>query len=307
MIEILEALLLVAGTIAMFRLQKFNRDKTLAWTFLFFAVSISLNIDALYLVVDGALGSRNFGTLASDLFLVVGTGFLAGGVVRSLGVRSARAHAPLAVGTVLAGTALVIAFTRINTHTSSTHFMLDYGNQLPAAVYSMVEYTFIALTLAFTGIVCVRRMDEAQTGEDRFGLVLMVIGCALAPFLAASVVVMDVAHLQGKSGELRWVSHFYDALQPSAIACVAVGMLLIVLGQRLADRRRQKSVTVAIQELHGLHRRVGRKNHYPASEVAEVRLRRMVVEIHDGLRQKQAELSLPEERALEVAEDALRS
>ena len=303
-VSVLQALLLVAGTIALFVLQR-GQDRTLAVTFLLFAATIVTGVDPLYRWLDPLLGGDNLVTLISDCLMVAGTSTLLWGVAKAVGAARAWLRRAIAVAFVVVVVVVVAAFVVLDKPATTTTFMLDAGSQPAATVYAVAQTVYLGVALGATGWICVLRVREARTVTDLIGLWVLVLGGVLGVVRMVVVVVMDVAHLVGALDVTRALALPYDVTTPGAVLCVSSGMLLLVVGHRVSRRRRARRVAAAISSLEPVHRRIGSDNGYPTSSDPATRLSRLVVEINDGARSARRALSGPERALLAEAEAAL--
>uniref|UniRef100_A0A942YCX3 Uncharacterized protein n=1 Tax=Neobacillus citreus TaxID=2833578 RepID=A0A942YCX3_9BACI len=303
-LSVVQAVLLVAGTIVLFRLQR-GQDRTLAVTFLLFSATIVTNVDPLYRVLDPLLGGFNLVTLLSDCLMVAGTSTLLWGVAKAVGASSPRLRNAIVVACAIVGVVVVVAFTVLDKPPTTTTFMLDAGDHAAAAVYSIAQTLFLGLALGATGLICVLRLREARTTTDLVGLWLLVLGGALGLVRMVVVVVMDLAHVGGHIDVTRALALPYDVTTPGAVLCVSSGMLLLVVGHQVWRARRTRRVTEAIRRLEPLHARIGIDNGYPTSTDPDTRLSRLIVEINDGVRTSRSGLDDHERAVLAEAEDAL--
>ncbi|MBF4608614.1 hypothetical protein [Curtobacterium sp. VKM Ac-1393] len=303
-VAVVQAVLLIAGTIALFVLQR-GQDRTLTMTFLLFSATIVTNVDPLYRWLDPLLGGRNVVTVISDCLMVAGTSTLLWGVAKAVGAARPWLRNAIVVSFVLVVAVIVIAFSVLDKPTTTTTFMLDAGSHPAASVYSIAQTVYLGVALGATGVICVLRLREARTTTDLVGLWVLVLGGVLGVVRMGVVVVMDLAHVLGDLDRMRSLSLPYDVTTPGAVLCVASGMLLLVVGHRVSQRRRSRRVDTALRRLAPLHERIGVDNAYPTTDDPATRLSRAIVEVNDGLRRSRASLSDTERAALAEAEAAL--
>lgn len=303
-VSVVQALLLVAGTVALLVLQR-RQDRTLAITFLLFAATIVTNVDPLYRWLDPLFGGRNVVTLVSDCLMVAGTSTLLWGVAKAVGAARPWLRNAIVVSCAVVVVVVVVAFTVLDKPPTTTTFMLDAGQHPAATVYSIAQTVYLGVALGATGLICVLRLREARTATDLVGLWVLVLGGVLGVVRMVVVVVMDLAHVLGDLGTTHALALPYDVTTPGAVICVASGMLLLVIGHQVSRRRRTRRVEVALSRLAPLHERVGTDNAYPESGDPATRLSRLIVEINDGARRARRPLSEAERAALADAESAL--
>lgn len=303
-VSLVQALLLIAGTVTLFVLQR-GQDRTLAVTFLLFAATIVTNVDPLYRWLDPLFGGFNVVTVVSDCLMVAGTSTLLWGVAKAVGAARPWLRNAIVVTCAVVVVVVIVAFTVLDKPATTTTFMLDAGSHPAATVYSIAQTVYLGVALGATGLICVLHLREARTTTDLVGLWVLVLGGVLGVVRMVVVVVMDLAHVLGDLGLTRALALPYDVTTPGAVICVSSGMLLLVIGHQVSRRRRSRRVETALRALTPLHARIGTDNAYPDSGDPATRLSRLIVEINDGARRARQSLSDSEQRALADAEAAL--
>ncbi|OII16133.1 MULTISPECIES: hypothetical protein [unclassified Curtobacterium] len=303
-VSLVQALLLIAGTVTLFVLQR-GQDRTLAVTFLLFAATIVTNVDPLYRWLDPLFGGFNVVTVVSDCLMVAGTSTLLWGVAKAVGAARPWLRNAIVVTCAVVVVVVIVAFTVLDKPATTTTFMLDAGSHPAATVYSIAQTVYLGVALGATGLICVLHLREARTTTDLVGLWVLVLGGVLGVVRMVVVVVMDLAHVLGDIGLTRALALPYDVTTPGAVICVSSGMLLLVIGHQVSRRRRSRRVETALRALTPLHARIGTDNAYPDSGDPATRLSRLIVEINDGARRARQSLSESEQRALADAEAAL--
>lgn len=122
-----------------------RRDHSVLTAAITIALALTLNIDPVYSSLDAGFGSRNYVDLMANVSMVVGIYFLSKAIIRAAtpDEMGGRRDTPglVVLGIVIVG--LAFSFSFISTQVSSTRFMLDYGDQFPAAVYSAIQFVYI--------------------------------------------------------------------------------------------------------------------------------------------------------------------
>ncbi len=303
-VAVVQAVLLVGGTVVLFRLQR-GQDRTLAVTFLLFTATIVTNVDPLYRWLDPLLGGRNVVTVVSDCLMVAGTSTLTWGVAKAVGAARRWLRTAIVVTCAVVTVVVVVAFVLLDRPPTTTTFLLVTGDQPAAAVYAIAQTVYLGTALGATGLICVLRVREARSTTDLVGLWVLVLGGVLGVVRMVVVVVMDLAHVLGRIDVTHRLALPYDVTTPGAVLCVASGMLLLVIGHRTSRRRRGRRLEAALDALAPLHDRVGTDNAYPATEDPATRLSRRIVEINDGVRRARRPLTADERAVLAAAETAL--
>ncbi|WP_144763749.1 hypothetical protein [Curtobacterium sp. 9128] len=303
-LSVVQAVLLVVGAVALFVLQR-GQDRTLAVTFLFFCATIVTNVDPLYRWLDPLAGGVNVVTVVSDCLMIAGTSTLLWGVAKAVGAASVWLRNAIVIACTVVGIVVVAAFVVLDKPATTTTFMLVAGDQPAAAVYSIAQTVYLGVALGATGLICVLRVREARTRTDLVGLWVLVLGGVLGVVRMVVVVVMDLAHVLGHVDVTHALALPYDVTTPGAVLCVASGMLLLVIGHRIARARRSRAVVQAIRAIQPLHARMGTDNEYPATTDPATLLSRLIVEVNDGVRSARSTLDDEERAVLARAEAAL--
>ncbi|MFF1830679.1 MAB_1171c family putative transporter [Paenarthrobacter sp. NPDC058040] len=296
-----------------------RRDHSVLTAAVTISVAMTLNIDQVYTSVDAALGGRNFVDLLANVSMVVGIYFLSRAIIRAAtpdGTAERRDRfGVILLGVVVLG--LAVTFSLIATQSSSTRFMLDYGGQVPAALYSAIQFVYIGYVVSVTGATCFRFRSDMSRPYYRIAFTSIGIGCAIAVLLVSIVLAMDILHLQGRLDAMRAISPAYDASVVAAMFFLCVGLAIPPVARRVL--RRRESVTE--DELaRGLRvvwdKTAGRRQDVRLQLSIESqsqqdqarRLHRMLVEVQDALLVDPglaSSLDLGELRVLSAAENYL--
>ncbi|MFX1821801.1 hypothetical protein PV768_18640 [Pseudarthrobacter sp. CC4] len=286
------------------------------------ATALSLNIDAIYRAGDQAIGGRNLLDLCANILMVVGIYFLSQAILRAAELNDAPVRRDrrglLFLGVVSAG--LVLAFLFIEAPVSSTRFMLDYGDQPAAALYSAVQFVYIGVVVSVTGYVCFRFRRRMAASYFRVAFTLIGVGCSLALVVVVAVLGMDVAHLLGDLSTMEKLAAVYDASFVGAMVFLCAGLALPPVARRVARRTQLKTQAWLLDGLTSTWEKAtaARRDERLAApaEVIERddagtrRLHRMLVEIQDSLLMNPDAAKLLDEadfKALTQAEDYLAS
>jgi hypothetical protein len=258
------------------------------------SVALTLNIDQVYVVIDSVLGGRNLVDLLANVSMVVGIYFLSRAIIRAAtpeeAVEKGDRVGIILLAAVIAG--LAASFSAIVTQDSSTRFMVDYGDQWSAALYSSIQFGYIGYVVSVTGVTCFRFRGDMLRPYFRTAFACIGVGCSFAVLLVLLVLVMDILHLQGRLDAMREVSPIYDAAVVAAMAFLCVGLAIPPLARRVL--RHRDSVTE--EELVGGLTKIWEKTTKKRQDVRLVRdtemisrldraqrLHRMLVEVQDAL------------------------
>jgi hypothetical protein len=267
-----------------------------------------LNIDPVYLVADGWLGGDNLGDLLANSAIIVGVASFARGVAKA-----AHGSPPIArvvLGPyVLVGVAVisVAAFSMIETTGSSTRFMVDYGDQPAAAVYSGVQHLYFGLVTLAMAVVCIGQLASVR-GFMLVSTIVLLIGSLGQTLTSIDVIVMDVSHVAGNESLLRLGQFFYDYVGGLSVVLIAAGFVMLPSARFFNARRTNAQIARLIEELspawsRALEARSSGPTVKPSGDQESV-LHRQLVEIRDAQASlgSKFDLSPAEVSRLETAE-----
>ncbi|MGI9824404.1 DUF6545 domain-containing protein [Agromyces sp. Marseille-Q5079] len=201
--------LLVAALLV---LRRGRVERSITWASVAIAISMTLNIDPVYVALDTAAGGSNAVTLVADLALMTGVFLLGRGVMKAADdpPRAVR----IALSRVTFGVALVsatIAFLLIERGATTTSFMLDLGEQPATAIYSMIHFTYYAVVLAAMATVAFAQIRVSR-GILALPPALLVVGCGLGIALTVDVICMDLSHVAGNLDLMSAAAVLYGPL-----------------------------------------------------------------------------------------------
>lgn len=294
MIQIMAAALIWLLVICLLLGIRRRRDHSVLTAAITISVSLTLNIDQVYLGIDSVLGGRNLVDLLANISMVVGIHFLSRAIIRAatpdetVGKRDWAGLILLAV--VIVG--LSASFSAIVTQGSSTRFMMDYGDQWSAALYSSLQFVYIGYVVAVTGLTCFRFRGDMLRPYFRTAFTCIGVGCGFAVLIVLLVLVMDILHLQGNLDAMRSISPVYDAAVVLAMTFLCLGLAIPPTARRVLRRRESTTEEELISALTKIWEKTAKKrqevrlvrdteiiNHHDRAQ----RLHRMLVEVQDAL------------------------
>lgn len=270
-------------------------DQSILYAAIMIAVSLTLNVDAVYFATDGLLGGRNYADLPANLLLLLGVYFLSRAILRaSSPSRACTTDRPFRIGAIMAASLMVVSFVFIDAPQTSGSFMQDFGNQPAAAAYSLIQFTYLGIVVALTGTICLRFAGRMSTPARRLGFRIVGAGCGAAVLTVLSVVGMDLAHVFGTMSLLALFASAYDVLNLAAILLLCLGLSLPpILGwvTKRIDRRKLRGVlpdlTRIWHDVSAQHVELGDETHRHTPGVAsrdvDTVVHRTLVEIRDAL------------------------
>ncbi|WP_042726916.1 hypothetical protein, partial [Curtobacterium sp. B8] len=179
----------------------------------------------------------------------------------------------------------------------TAQFMVVYGDQLPTALYSAVEMTYIAVVIARSAVAV---LAAFRRGEDMGRMYwLFVVGAAAMVLLAVIAVAMDAMHVLGQDDAVGALSVVYTPLFLGSMVLLALGSAGGVLPDAVREfrdwRRARRRFRALEPELHRLESASGNQGLYFTivwqRRQWRSRLHRLAVEIED--RAREAGLSVP--------------
>ena len=271
-----------------------RRDHSVLTAAITISVALTLNIDQIYMGLDSVLGGRNFVDLLANVCMVVGIYFLARAIIRAATPDETVEKRDSAGMILLAGVivGLAASFSAIFTQGSSTRFMVDYGDQWSAALYSSIQFVYIGYVVCVTGVTCFQFRGDMFRPYFRSAFTLIGVGCSFAVLLVLLVLVMDILHLQGRLDAMRAVSPIYDVTVVAAMTFLCVGLAIPPVARRVLRRRESATEEELISGLTKVWEKTARKRqdvrlvrdtHMISRQDRAQRLHRMLVEVQDAL------------------------
>lgn len=291
MIQTLVAVLMWLLVACLLVVRRGRRERSLTYAALTIAVAMTLNVDAIYIVVDSLLGASNIATLVADGALMIGLFFLGRGIMR------AGEYRPGPLRVALSGLTLVIAlggiigtFIAIDRGRTTTAFMLDLGAQPAAAAYSMIGFTYCGIVVAAMALLAARQFRLGD-GMQRVPAALVFLGSVLAVAFCVVVLIMDIAHVVGELDLMDAVSRAYGPLHLLTFIFLCVGLAGQPVVRYFQARARTARADALVGQLEPIWDRailvrpgLSQVGTSPASgEDAQTRLHRTVVEIRDAM------------------------
>lgn len=285
---IISALMLTLVAVLL-TLRRAKREQSITYAALAIAASMLMSNDDLYVIVDGWFGANDLIHLATAITLMVGVFYLARGVARVGDLALLTSRILLGAPALIAATAVVSgAFFLIRHHGgTSVTFMLDYGDQPAAAVYSGAQFVYLAGVLTALMLIAIRQI-RTGTRSAQVVSILLAAGSAVGLVLALDIIAMDVAHVAGWENTLTLLQAPYSVLQVATFAPLCVGLAVAPISQWALEVRRGKLTRVHTQRITSLWQAATRARPSLAKAMgredadAESMLHRKLVEIRDA-------------------------
>ncbi|QCP03907.1 MAB_1171c family putative transporter [Brevibacterium sp. CS2] len=291
MIQTLVATLMWALVASLLIFRRKRTDRSVTYAALTIAIAMTLNVDAIYAVVDPLFGGTNIATLIADALLMTGLFFLGRGVMKSGEYRPRLVRAAVSAPVLLiALLAITSSFLSIDRGTTTTRFMSDLGAQPAAAVYSIINFSYGTLVIA-TMLVLAARQYRHSSGIQRLPAALLSLGSTFGVALCLAVIVMDIAHATGHLDLMHAIQPAYDPLSIFTFLFLCAGFTVQPAVRRAQHHARQRHTIAYTAQLEPLwHRatlaRPGLSQADPLaanSEDPEGHLHRVIVEIRDAM------------------------
>lgn len=219
----------------------------------FVAVGLSINQPDVVTFLGGLTRTPNVADLLGRCLMVCGLFALAQSVEAA--ARSARLLRPSRlVGVALVLVALVVLFVLIDAPEPTSQFMVEYGDQLPTALYSAVEMTYIAVVITRSALAVLRGFREGD-GLGRMYW-LFVVGAAAMVLLAAIAVALDAVHVLGLDAAVRVLGAVYAPVFLTSMVLLAVGAAGGVLPDAAREFRDWRAARVRFRTLEPELRRL---------------------------------------------------
>ncbi|MET4060203.1 hypothetical protein ABIB35_001748 [Arthrobacter sp. UYP6] len=191
------------------------------------AVGATLNIDQVYLFVDGLLGERNLLNLIVHLFMGAGMTELSRLLLKATGRGGEHGHhvkALIGMGIVLAVIQTVLLLVS-DTDGSATNFTDTFASIPTIAPYQASFFAWIGVVLGYTGVECLRR---DKTGESReFGIGLNIVSAGCLAGVAAVLVKMLLIGMKVAGVDAAFSLYIgYRIFIALTLLCFAVGFMI---------------------------------------------------------------------------------
>ncbi|BCW83958.1 hypothetical protein NicSoilE8_16310 [Arthrobacter sp. NicSoilE8] len=294
MIQIVAAALIWLLVVCLLPGIRRRRDHSVLTAAITISVALTLNIDQVYLGTDSVLGGRNFVDLLANISMVVGIYFLSRAIIRAAtpdeAVENRDSAGMIVLAAVIVG--LTATFTAIVAQGSSTRFMVDYGDQWAAALYSSIQFVYIGYVVSVTGVTCFRFRGDMLMPYFRMAFTCIGVGCSFAVLLVFLVLVMDVLHLQGRLDAMGAISPIYDAAVVAAMAFLCVGLAIPPVARRVLRHRQSATEEELVRGLSKIWEKTTKKRQEVrlvrdtemiSQQERAQRLHRMLVEVQDAL------------------------
>ncbi len=295
--QIFTAALMIALSVVVVVTRRPGKDTSILWASVLISISLLFNVDCVYVVVDQLLYGRNYADLGANLLLLVGVYFLARAIHRAARPLPVLGHSksPRVLGkfgVMVAASAAAAFFSLIDAPITSTAFMMQYGAQPAAALYSAVQYVYIGAVMAAAGWTCLRFRKSWSTGNYKTAFALVGMGCLSAVLLVVNVLALDTLHVLGELQAMATLSGLYGVLNATTFTLLCTGLALPPARRKILSIYEASRINSMLAELDPVWKVAIAGNAGVTLDFAVVperphrrrrELHRMIVEIQDSL------------------------
>ncbi|WP_104160346.1 hypothetical protein [Arthrobacter sp. ZGTC212] len=222
-------------------------DNTMLKASIVIAASLTTNIDGLYLWAAEKMPWPNGLDLAANALLIFGVYYLSRAIAhgaRAGDTVSGRGTLWLRRAAVITVVIMAVSFALIDDPVPSFSFMLDYGSQPAAALYSGIQYLYILAVMVGTLATCLKNVPHMRRKRFRVGFRIIALGCVAGIVLCISVLVMDMANVTGNEELRRAAGTVYDVSNPLTVVLLSAGLAVAPIGRILSDLRVRRQIRV---------------------------------------------------------------
>lgn len=227
-------------------------DNTMLKAAILIAASLTTNVDGLYLWAAHELPWPNGLDLAANVLLIFGVYYLSRAIAcgaRSADALSSREELWIQRAAVAAVVIMGVSFYFIDDPYPSASFMLDYGHQPAAAVYSGIQYLYILVVMVGTLITCWRNVPKMRRKRFRAGFRIIALGCVAGIVLSISVLIMDGANVSGNEELRQAAGSVYDVSNPATVVLLSTGLAVAPMCRIFSDRSVRRRIRVLEPQL----------------------------------------------------------
>lgn len=205
----------------------------------FVATGSTLNVDPVYLMVDGWLGSRNALNLIVHIAIGVGMTELSRLMLVATGAsRSIWRCLVATAGALVGGQIVLLIFA--DTYGSATNLTEAYGS-LPAIIwYQSLFFLWIGAITAFTGVASLQRDRQLESRLFRIGFDIIAASCIVGVAAVGAKLFLIAFAASGTADSVAEIVHScYRLLIAATLIGFAAGFALPAY-QRVRDQLKEK-------------------------------------------------------------------
>lgn len=311
MVELVVSALMwtLVGVLVIFR--RARKERSVLYAAITIAVTMMLNDDDLYFVVDGWFGARDVIHLVSAITLMFGVHYLAKGVSRT-GTQPSLGGWPARAALTAAIVVTTVAFVLVPHEGGTTaSFMRVYGDHPAATVYSATQYVYFVFVFAALARASIATFRSATLRREKTAAVLLVTGSLCVMLLSVNVIVMNLSQLVGGLDAAEPWRPTYYLFHVLTFVFLVGGLAVAPIGRWVTEARRSREIRAYVARLAPLWGAAVAARPAPGVEVdhadPERRLHRRIIEIRDAAMDGRNDFTLDEDQRalLRTAEERL--
>jgi len=311
MVELIVSALMWALVLVLIVFRRARKERSVLYAALTIAVTMMLNNDPLYFLIDGWIGGRDLAHLLSAITLMVGVHFLAQGISRAGVHRYLRGRPAIAVLWAAIVVTTVAFFLVPHRGETTDSFMRVYGDHPAAAVYSSTQYVYFVIVFGALLLTAIATIREGKLAREKVAGALLATGSVCTMALSLTVIGMNTAQLIGGLDAAEPWRPAYYGLQIGTFLFLTVGLALAPIARWIGQSRRERHVQRYLDRITPLWQEATQARaslHLETGEGdANHRLHRRIVEIRDAAMdgRNDFDLTADDRRLLAEAEDRL--
>jgi len=303
MVELVVSALMWALVVVLVVFRRARKERSVLYAAITIAVTMMLNDDGLYRVVDAWFGGRDIVHLISAITLMVGVHYLAQGISRT-GVHRAFGGWPARIALFAAIVVTTAAFLLVPHRGETTDsFMRVYGTYPAATVYSSAQYVYFLYVFAGLVVASIATIRRAHLRREKVAGALLIVGSFCVLLLSVTVIAMNLAQLSGGLAAAQPWRPAYYLLQVLTFAFLVAGLAVAPIVRWVGESRRAREVQRWVDRLDPLWLEAIAARPGPGLDQErtdpEHRLHRRIIEIRDAAMDGRNDFTLDaDERAL---------
>ena len=303
MVELIVSTLMWALVLVLVIFRRARKERSVLYAAVTIAITMMLNDDDLYFVVDSWFGGRDIAHLISALTLMIGVYYLAQGISRA-GVQRYLSGLPSQILLLVAVAVTAVSFFMVpHKGVTTTSFMSEYGDYLAAAVYTCTQYVYFIVIFSALSATAIATMREGRLVREKVAGALLLAGSICTIALSVDVIGMNVAHqVYGVAAITPWRDAYY-LLQVGTFLFLTVGLAIAPIARWVTETRRERAISRYLEMVTPLWEEATTKRPTPnlekATSTSAGRLYRRIVEVRDAARDTNTVFALTaEDKAL---------
>ena len=218
------------------------------------AAAVTLNIDPVYIFVDGLLGGWNLLNLIVHVLICLGLTALSRLLLLASGRSDRHWRVLLGVGLTLAVFQVALLLVA-QPDGSATNFTDTFGHIPTVAIYQASFFAWIGLILGYTGVECRRRNTEGESRNFGIGIDIVAYGC-FSGVLGALMKMMLLGMAMADFDAPHWAYVLYRVFIALAVIGFAGGFIVPAVGRIRGSYAARGRRAAALNSLRPIVRRL---------------------------------------------------